>query len=459
MPSSLAVNAVPKGRSSVSGGSLRGGAFLTARYLLGTVIGVGNMLVLTRWIGPHSYGIFVASIGLVAFLSNLSRAGVDTYLVRQVVAPDDESCRTASTLIFAISLALVIAGGACTPLISRWYSSGEIVPPYLVMLGSIPLIGLTGVPMAMLERQLNFRSIAAIELGGQSFGLAVSAALAWRHLGVWAPVAGQVAWQSYTLVAASSAAATFPGVGFDRRTAREMLRYGLGLTASLRVWQLRTLVNPLLVGRLAGVETVAYVAIALRIAEALGVVRLAAGRMAIAAFARVQSNRREFGSLLARSMSWQVLGLGPLLCVFALTGTLALRLLGNRWAPSLAVFPFVAVGVLVNSIYNLQASALFVVGTHWAVMRSFLLHAAVLAVFTILLLPRLGILGYGWAELAACIAYIPIHRAIARTFSISYRKVAVLTVIFTALLFSPSLRRIQHASPVLPDRIGLTQNR
>jgi hypothetical protein len=68
--------------------AIRGGAYLAARYGLGVFVSLGNMLVMTRWIGPHAYGLFVTAIGIVAFLSNLARAGVDIYLVRLEPAPD-----------------------------------------------------------------------------------------------------------------------------------------------------------------------------------------------------------------------------------------------------------------------------------------------------------------------------------------------------------------------------------
>ncbi|PYV95464.1 MAG: hypothetical protein DMG89_21515 [Acidobacteria bacterium] len=49
----------------------RGGMFLSARYGLGVVLSVGNMFVMTRWIGPHSYGVFITAIGLVTFFCNV----------------------------------------------------------------------------------------------------------------------------------------------------------------------------------------------------------------------------------------------------------------------------------------------------------------------------------------------------------------------------------------------------
>ena len=45
-------------------------------------MGIGNMLAMTWWIGPHAYGFSSTAMAMVAFLSNVARAGIDTYLVR-----------------------------------------------------------------------------------------------------------------------------------------------------------------------------------------------------------------------------------------------------------------------------------------------------------------------------------------------------------------------------------------
>ncbi len=343
---------------------------------------------------------------------------------------------TATTLILGASLGLGLAAAAATPLLVHWYGSREFVPPYLVLLLAIPVSALTGVPMAKLERGLEFRRIAGIELAGQSLGLVVAASLAWLHAGVWAPVMGQIAWQAFTLVAAAACAAIPFRLCFDTKHARPMLRYGIGLTASLRTWQLRTLVNPLIVGRFVGAEGVAYVALALRIAEALGSFRLAASRMAIAALARLQNRAEEFRKMLEQALFLQVVTLGPLLCAFALLGPYVVKhVIGIRWTPILQIFPFAAAGVLVNSVYNLQASALFVVGKQWLVMRSYTAHVVLLAATTLILLPRLGLIGYGWAELVACGAYCVIHSGLAVTVPISYKKLRPWVAGFVAGLF------------------------
>lgn len=421
--------------SPFCGETARGAIYLAARYGLGVIVGVGNMLVMTWWIGPHAYGLFVTAVGIVAFLAILARGGIDTYLVRHE-APDASMYGTATILILGASIGLGLAAVAATPLFIRWYGSREFVPPYVALLAVIPVSALTGIPMAMLERGLEFRRIASIELAGQSLGLVVAAALAWLRAGVWAPVMGQIAWQVFTLIAAYTCAAIRCRLSFDLQLARPMLSYGLGLTASLRAWQLRTLVNPLIVGRFVGAEGVAYVALAIRIAESLGSFRLAAGRMAIAALARLQHRREEFRKTLERALYLQVVTLGPLLCGFVLLGPYLVRhIIGARWTPTILIYPFAAAGVLVNSVYNLQASALFVMGKQWLVMQSYAAHVVLLATATVILLPRLGLIGYGWAELVACGAYCLIHSGLATTIPISYKKLRPWVAGFVAGLF------------------------
>ena len=131
--------------------------------------------------------------------------------------------------------------------------------------------------------------------------------------------------------------------------------------------------------------------------------------------------------------------LGPLLCGFALLGPLILRyVIGTRWMPSLLVYPFVAAGVLVNSVFNLQASALFVVGRHWTVLCSYSIHVVLLGCGTLLLVPRFGIVGYGRAELLACAAYVLIYVHTSRIAVLSYRNLLPWMIIFLSLLFAPS---------------------
>jgi PST family polysaccharide transporter len=413
----------------------RAGVYLGARYGLGILVSFANMLVMTRWIGPHAYGLFVTAVGLTSFLASLTRGGIDTYLVRAEVPPDRRTYDVAATLIGLLSLVLMLLGGVLTPLLCMWYRGHEFVPAYVATLFTIPLAGLAGAATAKLERALNFRAVASIELGGQLLALLVSVLLAWRGFGLWAPVTGLLAWQAWAAAGAMMMAKLWPRPAFDRVQARSMLSFGIGYSASLRVWQLRTLVNPLVVGRFAGAEGVAYVGLAIRIAEGLGFVRAAAGRLAIATLSRLRHDASKLRVALERALEIQVFALGPLLCLFAAAAPVVVpRVLGSRWMPAMRVYPFVAAGVLVNSLYNLQASALFVVGRQWTVLRGYMLHVCILIVASMALSPYFGLAGYGCAELAACGAYRILHTGLGSVIPVSYNRLAPFVL---ALLLPP----------------------
>jgi PST family polysaccharide transporter len=248
---------------------------------------------------------------------------------------------------------------------------------------------------------------------------------------VWAPVAGLLAWQIWAAAGALRAAHIVPRFRFKPAEARKMLSFGVGYSASLRLWQIRSLVNPLIVGRFTGAEGVAFVALAIRFAEGLGFVRSAAGRLAIATLSRLHQDRRRFQSALERALKIQVWSLGLLLCGFALIAPVLLpRMLGVQWMPSLRIYPFVAAGVLVNSLYNLQASALYVTGRPWLVTRAYVVHVGLLGFGTLGLLPWIGIAGYGWAELVACGGYLVLHLSGRRFARVSYTQLGWLVFAF-----------------------------
>src|SRR5580704_16001416 len=88
-----------------TGETARGVIYLAGRYGLGVIVSVGNMLVMTWWIGPHAYGLFVTAVGIVAFLAVVARGGIDTYLVRNQ-NPDARIYGTATTLILGASIGI-----------------------------------------------------------------------------------------------------------------------------------------------------------------------------------------------------------------------------------------------------------------------------------------------------------------------------------------------------------------
>lgn len=390
---------------------LQGGLYMSLREGLGMVISLGGMLLLTRTIGPSAFGVYAAALGFYNYLLNVSQWGLGVYLTRKEGDLADAECHQAFTLLLLLGSCGALLGLAGLPLLVRVGAMEGLGPVAAALFAGLPPALLAAVPLARLERALDYRRVARVELLTQVAFYAVALPLAFGGAGAWAPVGG---WWAQTVVgfgALYGLTGYRPRLCWDAGRAREMIRYGLGYSASMWVWQMRSLVSPLIVGPLAGAAAVGYIALAVRIVETLSFVRMATWRISMAAFGRFQGDRARLVRALSEGARLQVLALGPLLVGFALVGAPLLPLLfGPKWEPALRVFPYIGLGYLVNVMFSLHSSALYVLRRNWEVTQFHLVHVALFFGGAAVLVPRYGMLGYGWAEMVAVAGYAVIHR-------------------------------------------------
>jgi len=388
---------------------------LTARQGAGMVLSLGGALLLTRAIGPEQYGLYAAALGVLTYLQVFSQWGVGVYLIRREVTPSEEVYHQATTLLLGIGSAVTFVALAALSLLSSWMRIPHFSDIALPLFVGLPLLLSGQVPMARLERDLQYRSVAAIELGAQVIYYAVALPLAFRGAGAWAAVAGWWAQQAIAVTLTFVSARYRPRLRWDRHQVREMVHYGLGFSASTWVWQLRSLVNPLVVGRYGGAAAMGYIALAIRIVEVLSFVKTATWRLSIAALARIREDRARLARSVAEGMRLQALAVGPLLLAFGLVAWFVIpRFFGPRWSAVPGIYPFIALSYLGNSLFNLHSSALYVLRRNWDVTLFHATHIALFAGSALLLVPRLGVVGYGMAEVVALASYAVVQLLLVR---------------------------------------------
>src|SRR5271167_2437137 len=87
---------------------IQGGAFLVGRQAAGIVLSLVGVLLVTRIIGPHQYGIYATAVGIVLFLSNLGTWGLDVYLLRKSEEPTTEEFNQVFTLLALIAVVFTV---------------------------------------------------------------------------------------------------------------------------------------------------------------------------------------------------------------------------------------------------------------------------------------------------------------------------------------------------------------
>lgn len=383
---------------------------MMVRQGVGIFLSLLGVLVITRLVGPTEYGYYAAASGLVVFLCSVGTWGLNVYLLRKSSDPEVVEYDQAFTLFAGIggilSLALLIGHS----LVAVWLKQPQVSPLLATLALGLPLNLLTCLPITRLERNLDFKQIAFNELASQLIYYVPALPLAIAGGGAWAPTVGWLVQQIVLLGLSARSARFLPRFHWDPELIRTMVGYGLSYSSSTWVWQLRTLVNPLIVGRFAGAEAVGYVALAIRLVEVLSFARTATWRIALAALARLAEDPVRLRRAVEEGMRLQLIAVGLPLGLFAVCGVVVPLVFGDRWTPVLWIFPFIAISYLSNALFNLHSSVLYLFQENLHVTWFHALHVALFALSAAVLVPWVGMVGYGWAEMAALASYFLVHR-------------------------------------------------
>jgi PST family polysaccharide transporter len=358
---------------------------------------------------------------------NLGDAGVQVYLIRQPGHVVKDEYHVASTVLFAAGLFLVVLIESGSHLLSGWVQVEGFEQLLRVLILALPFQLLAVAPCARLERQLDYRRVAAIEFFGQVSFYSVSVPMVFEGHGAWALVTAWIIQQTATSVAFHVFAGYLPRPRLDMTIARKMLSYALSFSLVTWTWQLRALVNPFVVGHFLGATAVGQIGLTIRIVEVLTFAKAIAWRLSVATLSRIQNDKQKLREAVTLGMELQTLALAPVLLGFAWLGGLFLtQLLGERWLPALQVFPFIAVSYLTNAQFAMHSSVLAVFQRNYDNWTFSVIHIILFVAGSGICVSLTGLIGYGWGEMFTLASYYVLHRrAIVFVGSISYRIAAV----------------------------------
>lgn len=392
----------------------RGGVVLGSREAVGIVVRLAGVLVLTRLIGPSAYGIYAGCLAVVYLLTTAAQLGTEAYLMRLPEAEaDDDRFHEAFSMV-TIASALVTTGAVLAIVVlAALTDASSYAAPFAVLCISIPINALWAPSQALIERALRYRAMAMLELGGDVVLYAVAVPLAITGAGVWAPVAGWIAAQTWVLVGSAVVARFRPRWRWHAAHVRDMVRFGSGYAGGS--WVLNhpaEIVAPLVIGPQLGAAAVGQVMLVLRLIDTLGFVQRAARRMALVLFARVQHDAQRFARAVEDAAVLQLIAFGAPLVGF---GFVADRLVpvvfGDDWRGATAVYPAFAFAALVTAASNVSAYALNVRKQNAPVVTASAAQLVALLAGAMVLVPDHALTGLGVARLVAVLAivWLPLH--------------------------------------------------
>ena len=323
----------------------RGAAWLLALRLTQRGLRTLRLIVLARLIAPDQFGLLGAALLAVDMLRTISETGVRTTLIQQKEVTRDD-LDTAWTLQVVRGLALA---GLCLVGGNAWaaWLGDPGVAEVLIWVAPVLLLEAFGnVATVEFERKLDFRRRFLHQGSGAIVDVVLSVALAIILRDVRALAVGIVAGQAVQLIAGYVLMPRLPRPRIARGSLVAQWKFGRWILLSTVLIFLGKQGDDLVVGRLVGVEWLAFYQMAWRIAglPAAEISNLAA-TVLFPTLASVKDDRDRLRAGYVQVVQLTSVVAFPLCAaVFVLGGPATERLLTAAWLPMVPALQVLALG-------------------------------------------------------------------------------------------------------------------
>ncbi len=340
-------------RANLRERSVRGGALVLGAQSIKFALQVGSTMILARLLTPRDFGL----IGMVTAITGFLALFKDLGLSRATVQREEITQGQVSALFWInvlVSLVLTLLTAVLAPLVSRFYGEPRLTLVTLALAAGFLFGGLSVQHQALLQRQMRFRALAAVDVGSLLLGILAAVAVALGGSSYWALVAMPLV----TVAAATAGYWTLcrwrPGRPAWSERTRSMLGFGGNLTAYNVINYAARNGDNLLIGRVwgagpLGLYTRAYQLLLLPVRQ----VNAPVASVAVPAMSRLVGEPVRYRRAYLRFAGLVALVTMPAIALLAVTSDWVVRItLGPGWQGAVAIFTWLSIAALVQPVAN-----------------------------------------------------------------------------------------------------------
>lgn len=307
------------------------------------VVFLVRLLVLARLLTPEDFGLLAIGVTAIALLLNLSDFGIVPALIqRPDVRQQDYDAGWSIGVVRATLVVLVILLAA--PWIADLFGDPRATVIIQVLAIGVIIDALASIKLASLNRKLQFRSLAIVNLVQATATTVIAIAMAPVY-GVWALVAGSLAGSLSATVVSYFVAPYRPRLRWHKSATSGLLNYGRWIFLTGVIVLIANAGLRAIISRHLGVAELGIFYLAARLAylpyEAIiGVVE----PVAFPVYARIQDQAKKARELFRATLLGTATLLVPsCLLLVALAPGLVEHVLGARWAGTTTAIQILAI--------------------------------------------------------------------------------------------------------------------
>lgn len=345
------------GKKDLGSVALVGSTLQMAGRGLRALTGLATVAVLARFLSPSDFGAFAIIYALVMFAQVFADLGLRIALVQKADISDIEchSVFWTSTIAGTLLTALLIV--FAHP-IAALFENPQLAPSIMAVSPIFILVGMRGVPLALLERRFLFKEIAATDLAAAVIGSLSAIAFAVAGSTVGALVAQQLAMVVVLTVMLFRYSRWTPRFQFSREALRPLAGYGSFVTLSGILQSASPMIDRPLIGTRLSTADLGYLTMSDQII--MTPVRVIASNVRRVTFPVLSSIQNDDARIVtAHRSTLHALALALTPCIMglaALAEPLSVLLLGPAWAPVATIMAIIALRALAGSVGELNSA-------------------------------------------------------------------------------------------------------
>lgn len=342
---------------------IRGGVAKAFAQGASLVLRVGSLMVLARLLAPKEFGLVGMVTAFTGVLNLFRDFGLSTASVQRGHVTDEQiSALFWINILVGVVLGIILAGMA--PFVAVFYREPRLVWVSVVLAASFIFNGAGVQHTALLERQMRFTALAAIDIISLVVSTAVGISMAATGFGYWSLVAAAVTLPLVSTLCLWITTGWKPGRPYLREEVRSMLRFGGAFTLINLIVYIAYNLEKVLLGRYWGANALGLYGRAYQLANLpTDNLNSAFWGVAFSGLSRVRHEPDRFRSYFLKGYSLVLALTIPITIGAALFAhDLIFVLLGPKWNDVAGIFRLLAPTILIFALINPLAWLTFSLG-------------------------------------------------------------------------------------------------
>jgi O-antigen/teichoic acid export membrane protein len=394
------------GGDSLKARVFRGGASLGSGSFIEQLFRLGRNMLLARLLAPEAFGTMAIILSITSVFQTLTDVGVREALIQNPRGAEEGHVGAAWWLAIGRSISLYSLLFLFAPLISRFYTNGELTPLLRVAATSILFDGAISCRAYVAVKEMRLARWAGINHGGGILGVITTIILSFFIRDVWALVLGCVAESLARCVLSQVLCPYRPPLGWNREAARDLLKFSKGLFGLSVLNLVFSRTDIFVLAKLYSPAQLGLYVMAIYVAQTpTNYLMNLLGQTLMPTFSHIQEDNPRLNRILLQVTSVIVLlGMPVLVFLFFCGRSLLTLIYGVRYgaaSPALAAAGCVA---LLNVASGQITTVLYAKGLPQLHRRSVMLMAILVVVLVYPFVKEFGLLGGQLACLVSMVA-------------------------------------------------------